>query len=270
MPGVTWLSHQRLWTATFVVTTIVVVVALVVAGLWFFVIRSPATQLDLHEALHLYRQRQGSSPVAGLSQLPASGVYRYQTTGGEQLSIAGISRSFPTTTQMIVTAANGCATMMWEPLTQHVEGWVECPEKTGGLEITSAPSYEQIAGAQTTSVIRCPAGMYFVPPHTFTGERWSTTCHSPGETVLFSGRVLGQGSVKVGDATVPALHIHIDLSFTGAQSGPNPNDIWVSPATGLILRQSETVNVTQQTGPLGSVRYQEHMTIALTSMVPVR
>lgn len=268
MPGVTWLTHHRLGTATFVVTTVVVVVALVAAGVWFFVIRSPATQVDLHEALHLYRKQQGLSPAAGLSHLPATGVYRYRTTGGEQLSIAGISRSFPSTSQMIVTAANGCATMMWEPLTQHVEGWVECPEK-GGLEITSTPSYEQIAGAQTTSIIRCPAGMYFVPPHPFTGERWSTTCHSPGETVLFSGRVLGRGSVDVGDAKIPALHTRIQLSFAGAQSGLNPNDIWVSSA-GLILRQSETVNVTQRAGPLGSVRYQEHMTIALISTVPVR
>jgi hypothetical protein len=270
MPSVTWLGHHRLWTAAFVTATVVVVVALVAAGVWFFVIRSPATQVDLHEALHIYRKQQGSSPAAGLARLPAPGVYRYQTTGGEQLSIAGISRSFPSTSQMIVTAANGCATMKWEPLTQHIEGWVACPERTGGLEITSAPSYEQIAGAETTSVIRCPAGMYFVPPRPFTGERWSITCHSPGETVLFSGRVLGQGSVNVGDAKVPALHTEIDLSFAGAQSGQNPNDIWVSPATGLILRQSETVNVTQQAGPLGSVRYQEHMAIALTSMVPVR
>jgi hypothetical protein len=249
-------------------TTMLIV--LVAVGVWFFVIRSPATEVNLHEALHLYHQQQGSSPASEVTHLPATGVYRYRTSGGEQLSFAGISRSFPSTSQMIVTAANGCATMTWEPLQQHLEGWVECPQKAGGLAITSTPSYEEIAGAKTTSDIHCPAGMYFVPPHSFTGERWHATCHSPGATILFSGEVMGLGSLDVGGRRVAALHTHIDLSFSGAQSGPNPNDFWVSPATGLILRQHETVNVTQQAGPLGSVRYREQMTIALSSMAPAR
>ena len=58
--------------------------------------------------------------------LPA-GVYRYRTSGGEQLSLADISRSFPATSEMIVTQ-DGCATMKWEPLVQHMEGLVECPD----------------------------------------------------------------------------------------------------------------------------------------------
>ena len=167
--------------------------------------------------------------------------------------------------EMIVTE-DRCATMEWEPLHQHLEGLVECPEARGALVVRSASSYEQIAGSQTTSTIHCPSDTYLVPPNWFAGEHWRDACHSNGEKVVFTGKVLGPAWVTVGRQKVPALHTRLTLSFSGSESGTNPNDYWIND--GLILRQHETVNVTQKTGPLGSVRYTERMTITLASMNP--
>jgi hypothetical protein len=264
MPVLTWVGQHRLWVVGIGVT---VFVALAAVGFWFFVVRTPATSLDLRQALRLYRQNQGSGRAR--AGLPPSGVYRYRTSGGEQLSMGGISRAFPASTQMIVTEAR-CATLRWEPLLQHMEGLVECPQTDGALTITSALSYEQIAGTTTTSVIHCPARTYFVPPHPAIGERWRTTCHSPGQNVVFSGLVVAAASVDVGGQTIPALHTRVTLSFSGSATGTNPNDYWVSLRDGLILRQRETVDVRQTAGPLGSVRYTEHMAITLASTAPVR
>jgi hypothetical protein len=266
MPALTWVTHHRLWALGMGFT---ILIATIAAGVWFFVLRSPATQVDLSQALRLYRQGQHSGVAASGSQLPPPGVYRYRTSGGEKLSIGNISRTFPTATDMIVTDTR-CSTMKWEPFEQHVEGLVECPLKDGALSITSAPSYEEIAGTQTTSVIYCPAGTYLVPPDPTTGERWHTTCHSTGQTVVFSGQVIGSSSVAVGGRRVPALHTRLTLTFSGSQSGTNPNDYWISVQNGLILRQRETVDVEQKAGPLGSVRYTEEMTIALSSLTPFR
>lgn len=267
MPTLTWVTQHRFWALGIGATTLIVVAA---AGVWFFVLRSPATQVDLRQALGFYRQEQKLGQADASASLPPTGVYRYRTSGSEQLSIAGISRSFPAATDMIVTEAAGCATMTWEPLKQHTEGWVECPQKNGALSITSTPSYEQIAGTQNTTVIHCPAGMYFVPPDPFIGERWRTTCHSSGESIVFSGEVLGMSLVNVGGRRVPALHTHLNLSFSGSESGTNPNDFWVSLHNGLILRQRETADLSQQSGPLGSVRYTEQMAITLGSVTPIR
>ena len=60
------------------------------------------------------------------------------------------------------------------------------------------------------------------------------------------------------------------LTFTGAESGTNPNDYWVSPQNGLILDQRESVDVSQQAGPLGSVKYTEQMAIKIASPTPLR
>lgn len=262
-----WVAHHRLLALAIGTTTLIV---LVVVAVWYFLLRSPATQIDLGQALHFYRQEQKRGQAGGSRNLPPTGVYRYRTTGGEQLSFAGISRSFPGSTNLIVTQAAKCATLNWEPITQHTEGWVECLQNGGGLSITSSPSYEQIAGTQNSTVLSCESGTYFVPPHPFVGERWHTACHMPGEKIVFSGDVLAIASVKIGALTVPALHTHITLVFSGSESGTNPSDFWVSSLNGLILREHETADLSQQAGPLGSVRYAEQMTIGLTSMIPVR
>jgi hypothetical protein len=266
MPVLTWATQHRYWVLGVV---FVALVALVAAGFWYFVLRSPSTRVGMHQALRLYRINQKTEPTDS-ADLPSTGVYRFKTSGSEHLSIGSISRSFPSVSDMIVTQAAGCATMKWDPLVQHMEGLVECAQKNGALDIQSALSYESIAGTQTTSVIKCPTGTPFVPSHPTVGERWHATCHSKGESVVFSGRVLGKADVDVGGSQVPALHTSLNLSFSGSQSGSNPNSYWVSLQSGLILRQSETVDVAQKTGPFGSVRYTEQMAIALDSVTPVR
>ncbi len=265
MSALTWFAHHRLLAFGVGLTVLLVGVAV---GVWFFVLRSPAAPVDLRQALKLYRQDQRGGHGGG-ADLPPAGVYGYRTSGGERLSFAGISRSFPATTDMIVTESR-CATLEWEPLEQHMEGLVECPQPDGALTIRAALSYEQIAGTQNTGVIRCPAGTYLVPPDPRVGTRWQTTCHSTGERVVFTGQVVGRPEVDVGGQKVPALHTRLDLSFSGSERGLNPNDYWVSPQDGLILEQRETVDLVQKAGPLGSVRYSEQMAIRLNSVTPVR
>lgn len=261
-----WVNLHRLWALGI---GLAVLVAAVAAGAWFFMLRSPTTKVDVRQALRLYRQGQSSADGAQDGELPPSGVYRYETSGAERLSVGGITRTFPTSTSVIVTDAR-CTTMRWEPFEQHVESLVACPSSGGSLSIRAIPSYEEIAGTQTTMVLDCPAGTFLLPPDPRPGRRWRTTCHGSGQTVTVSGQVVDTGSVAVGGTEVPAVHTRLTMSMSGAESGTNPNDYWLSATTGLILRQSETVDVSQSAGPLGAVHYDERMSIALTSIDPIR
>jgi hypothetical protein len=81
--------------------------------------------------------------------------------------------------------------------------------------------------------------------------------------------VVGASSVDVGGHGIPALHTRLTLTFSGAETGTNPNDYWISQ-DGVILQQKETVAVSQSAGPLGSVHYTEQMAISLTSATPTR
>ena len=69
----------------------------------------------------------------------------------------------------------------------------------------------------------------------------------------------------VGGHAVSVEHTRFTLTFTGAEHGTNPTDFWIVPSTGLIVREQETVGVTQ-----GSVRYSENMEATLTGLAPAR
>jgi hypothetical protein len=266
LPALTWISHHRFWILGLGLTAVVVAVAL---GVWFFMLRSSGTQIDLRQALRLYRQGE-HAPGAGTSgRLPPPGVYRYRTAGGEQLSIGGISRSFPPTTEMVVTGPN-CATVMWYPLEQHTEGLVVCPVGNGALAMTSATSDEEIAGVRTVDTFHCPTGAYFLPPDPAHAGRWHTTCQGMGQHVEFTGKVLGGSRVQVGGRWFPTVHVRLTLSFSGSESGTNPTDYWVSTQDGLILQERETVDVGEASGPFGAVRYSEQVRLAIDSVAPIR
>jgi len=266
MPVLTWFTHHKFLVLG---VGVAVLIATVGAGIWFFALRNTSTPVNLREALRLYRQDQRAGRAAAAGQLPPSGVYRYRTSGHEQLSFPGIDRAFPSASAMIVTDRR-CATDQWEPLVEHMEGLVECPVGGGAYAITTALSYEQIAGTRNTDVIHCPAGTYLVPPHLRTGERWHTVCHSTDQRVTSSGLVVGRTSVNVDGLEMPAIHTRVTLTFSGAESGTNPTDYWVAPKDGLILLQRESVDLSQRAGPLGSVHYTEQMAIRIVSPTPVR
>ena len=265
MPALNWINHHRLLLLGAGFAVLVVAVAL---GLWFFIFRSSSTPVNLRQALRLYRQDQSHSTTWG-SGLPSPGVYRYRTSGNEQLSFGGISRTFPTSSNMIVTGSE-CAMERWEPIEQHMEGVEECRLKNGAYALTSLFTYEEIAGTKTNQVITCPTTAYLLPADEHSGERWHATCHSAGLNVAFSGSVVGGSSVEIGGTRVPAVHTRLLLTFAGSESGTNPCDYWVSPKDGLVLSERETVSLYQPAGPLGSVHYTESMAIALDSLTPVR
>ena len=126
---------------------------------------------------------------------------------------------------------------------------------------------ESIAGTTTTTTVTCPATAYLLPAGARTGRRWSSTCSlsSPAEKVTLDGQALGPSTVAVGGRDVAVDHVRLTFTFRGGTQGTNPTDFWVVPSTGLIVREKESVGVTQ-----GGVRYTEGMDVVLTSLNPVR
>jgi hypothetical protein len=267
MPFVNWINHHRLLVSG--VSFAVLLVIAVAGGIWFFLIRTTGTQIDLRQALRLYRQDEHGSSSRTEGRLPTPGVYVYQSSGSEKLSLAGISRTFPSASDMIVTDSK-CSSMDWVPFKQHIEGIQICRQPSGALTMSQASSVESIAGVSTTQIIRCPATAYFIPPSPHAGQHWSAVCHGPGQVDKISGEVIGTATLTVHGQTVSALHTRINTAVSGDDTGTDPTDYWVSPETGLIYRQREVVSVSQSVGPLGAVHYNEEMAITMSSLLPVQ
>ena len=124
---------------------------------------------------------------------------------------------------------------------------------------------ESIAGSTSTSTINCPASTYLLPPAARPGQRWAATCTqvSPAEKIKMAGQALGQSTMLVGGHAVSVTHARLIFTFTGAEHGTNPIDFWIVPSSGLIVRERETVGVTQS-----GVHYTENMETTLTGLNP--
>jgi hypothetical protein len=263
----TWIQHHRWLSVLFLA---VVVIGTAGGTCWAVFFRTVASPVSLRDALRTYRRDQvaatGALGPGGRIQPMLSGVFRYRTTGGEGLSLLGVSRSFPTKTDMVVTnAVDGCNVVDWLPIVEHTESTTLCPGIDHSLTATSFVTHEQISGTTTTTVVDCPSTTYVVPPIAAVGVQWSATCHqvSPAEPVVVHGLVVAGGPLDVGGQSVPTVHVRLTLSFSGIESGTAPTDLWISTTRGLVVREQELASVTQ-----AGVHYREKMSTELTSLAP--
>ena len=234
---------------------------------WALIFRTVSSPVTLREALRIYRREQTAKVVASVhNRLPAPGVYTYRTSGGEGLNLIGVQRGFPATTSMIVTEGR-CATVTWVPIVEHAETMVLCRGPSGTLWVPKFATSESIAGTHTTSVVNCPRPAALVPTSVAVGARWRATCAlaGPVERVEFDGRLVDTATTVVGGRKVPVEHVRTTLVYTGLQSGINPIDLWIDPATGIIVREWETSSIDQ-----GGVHYREDMRAELAALVPSR
>ena len=260
-----WVQQHRLLS---VLVLAFVILSTAGGTAWALVFRTVSSPVSLREALRIYRREQTERVVATLrNRLPAPGVYTYRTSGDEGLDIMGVRRSFPPSTAMIV-ADGRCATVSWVPITEHTEVMTICAGASGALTVPSFVADESIAGTSTTSKVSCPATAYVLPPAARPGLHWGVTCSlaSPAEKVVLSGELLGPDTVTVGGRAIEAEHTRLVLSYGGsALHGTNPTDLWIVAGSGLIVRQRESVVMTQ-----GGVRYDEAMDATLISLDPAR
>ncbi len=257
-----WVQQHRLLS---VIVLALFMVSCAGGTAWALVFRTVSSPVGLRDALRMYRREQTAKTLATVrNRLPAPGVYTYRTSGGESLNLVGVARSFPASTSMIV-ADGRCATVSWVPITQHTEATTVCNAANGALTIPKLVTDETIAGSTSTSIINCPASTYLLPPGARPGQRWGVTCllASPAERIELAGRALGQSTMVVGGQPVSVMHTRLMLTFTGTEHGTNPTDFWIVPSSGLIVREQETVGVTQ-----GTVHYTENMETTLTRLDP--
>ena len=257
-----WVQQHRLLS---VLVLAVVILSSAGGTAWALVFRTVSSPVGLREALRIYRREQTDKVLASLrNRLPTSGVYTYRTSGGEGLNLVGVERSFPSTTSMIVVDGR-CATVSWVPITQHTEVTTVCDGPGGALSVPRLVTDESIAGSTTTSTVDCPATAYLLPPAARPGQRWGATCSlaSPAEKVPMEGEVLGWATMAVGGHRVQVEHTRFSLTFDGTEHGTNPTDFWIVPTSGLIVREQESVGMSQ-----GGVRYNEDMDAVLAGLDP--
>ncbi|HEV3450264.1 MAG TPA: hypothetical protein VG869_03580 [Acidimicrobiia bacterium] len=260
----TWLRRHWLLTSVGVGVLALAAAAVVV---YLVVLQNHATPISLGEALHRYRTHHGAAS-AGVS-LPPPGVYTYRTRGSEALNLPGGDRSYPDRSTMTVTPSGCGVTVRWAAIAEHTEEYDECLGPAKSLALATSSVTETFFGVVSHDKVTCSPGSYLRPPTLRPGETWSLACGAPQVEWRGTGTVIGPASVAVGSARIPAVHTRVVFSFAGRNTGTNPSDYWFALDDSRLLRWRGTVDVSQGSSPLGSVRYHEQFDLSLVTTAPV-
>ncbi len=256
---------------------VVVVLVLLAGGATYLLLRDKATPVDVDEAVDRYRAEQGTTPEtsqapprttpAAGADLPAEGVYVYETDGSERIDILGGStHDYPAETTVTIRHTNCGLRQRWSPLEERWDQEQVCTSEAG-RERRALRTHHEFFGISDDQDFSCPAGYVLLPVLPEVGERWSTTCDA-GDTVLTgSGEVVGFENRDVGGTVVETVHVRITEQAAGSDVGPSSDDYWWRTSDGLLIARASKVD-TRSDSPVGTAAYTEGFTLRLTSLTP--
>lgn len=196
--------------------------------------------------------------------LPAPGVYRYRTKGGEYVSLFDTRRAYSPTTMRIVTR-RGCGVREEQFfVTQHLEYYDRCGDKlvTYGTDI----AYWWTHGTQDFTCI----GGSFDLAGAAVGTRVEWDCSDEDTRAHQVTAYLGNETVEVEGVPLPARHTRWTTYFSGATLGAAVVDDWFDPTTGLLLREQRKIALQVGSQFVGRLTYTDVSEYALLSVTPVR
>lgn len=245
------------------------VLALVV-GLFLVVGRSWVGGVSRRQAIGHYRDSVGSGvldpPASTVANgLPAPGVYRYKTAGGERLSLFGIHRTYSGTTMRVVTSLPGCGVRERQYfLVQHVDQYDRCGDVLVAYGTDLAYYFTH---HQHTYV--CQGGSFDMgdarPGVTTT---WS--CGDKATQTRETTRYVADETVSVGGFDVAARHTQRVTVFSGATLGRAVVDDWFDSGTGLVLREHREVGLRFGSPFGGHITYTDKSEMTVLSLEPDR
>jgi hypothetical protein len=220
----------------------------------------------------------GASGAHGVAYVPpAQGVYTLKGSGMERINFPPNSQQDGATMPASVTYdGDGCWRWRVDYNIAHWETYLFCPKSTRMLERSEANSQTWDFGTVKVANLAqfaCTANAVVLPtdPATHQTLRWSCT----GGNSAISGRtvqrvtvhLLGEGNLKVGAATVRAVHEEQDVTLSGVQRGTVAEDWWLSLASGLPLRMERRITILSSS-PVGTVTYTESGSWRMASVHP--
>lgn len=224
-------------------------------------LRRPAVVLAAHPA-------STPQPVPPPYGLPSEGVYGYATSGGESISVAGASHSYPSETYASVRHLGGC---QWQNendvIKEHVDTRTLCSEPG---------RFSQLAqGRDVTFYGKTDGGNFACSPPLIEHEVVETPgttltgrCADSSTAATIAVTYVGHDQRVVGGTQVDAVHLQVHSTMTGRVRGAEDEQFWVLSTNGLVLEWDRSIDTLADAAFGADVRYQEHATFVLESLTP--
>ena len=234
-------------------------------GLYLVAGRYWSGDIDLDEALVRFRAA-GVTATTGdaVVGLPAPGVYRYATTGGEWVSLFDTYREYSPTTLRIVTR-RGCGVREEQFfVTQHLEYYDRCGPAlvTYGTDV----AYWWTHGTQDFDCTGGSFDMAGMRP----GDRVEWDCSDEDTRARQITEYVGDETVEVEGVALPARHTRWTTVFSKATRGTAVVDDWFDPRTGLVLMERRNIGLRVGSPFVGDLSYIDVSDYVLLSTDPQR
>lgn len=207
---------------------------------------------------------------------PSQGVYRYEGTGSEKLSLmAGSQPIGPTVPVTVTWRDDGCWVFRVDFNSNHWQTWTYCQDgdtmSDHGGEIFQRFDFVVMA-PESHSTSTCDPPAVTVRADMEPGQSWPQECTIDTDrqgTSRMEGPLtfIGVEPVEVGGLEVSANHFEATRAYDGSQHGTAELDTWFAVDTGLPLRSEWRTDITSSS-PIGDVGYTEQGSWWITDLVP--
>ena len=209
-----------------------------------------------------------ASPGSSTPGHVTEGVYRYATSGHEQVDALGGARHDYPAESAVTYQRGGCGDEdRWQPLKERYSSNTVC-RGPHGLEARVSVQRRQFFGQSEEQDLVCAPGLLLVPDQPRPGQVSSGSCRSDDTVVRLSITVRDVSPTTVGGRRVQAVHVTVDARLTGSTRGTTHREEWFTPE-GLLVRGTSTTETDRDTSA-GVVHYSEVYDLRLDSLDPER
>lgn len=229
----------------------------------YVVLRDTSTPVSVEQAIERAGQAPGGPRVVNGAEVPASGVYVYDTRGAERLeALLSTEHRYPPTTTITVRRG-GCGVLMrWAPFEERQTEWDLCPRR-GGWGLAGIFETHEFFGRRDQRRYACDHGIAFELQ-----GAWRYGCQFEDTHDEFSGRFVGREILRVAGRPVETIHVRDRDLLSGHEEGAGTSQTWYRASDGLIVRRI-VESRDRSPAPGGTATYIERYELMLRSPGPL-
>lgn len=257
---------------------IVVVTGVIVARL--VLLRDSSRSVSPSEAVDRFRVIVSVEPSPTGAETPASstavaetlvepGVYRYRTTGREEVdALDGAEHGYPETTTITIVPSACGVTLRWDALTERWDDWELCLTDAGIELGTSGTQYHEFFGQPEREAVTCDRAVVLVPAGPSAASPVVQSCTLADDPWRPTWEMLERTTIDVGGVPVDVQHVSMRVDDDDEYWEDTTVD-WYLADNGLPVQVRATKS-SSSPSPIGAVRYDEQYRLELLSLSPLR
>jgi hypothetical protein len=293
--------HRRRWLIASLCAVAILVIAVVVIR--SIVLRDSAHAVPADQALAIFREESSTSttstpatttaapttspvsspastpvtaPVESSAAPPATpqlmepGIYRYATTGSEQIdALGGTSHDYPAETTITVIDSGCGVSLRWDALRERREEWALCATPDGIELQPDGDQYHEFYSQPDDEAVACEQPVVIVPTDVASNDGpQMPTCTLGSDPWRPTWTVLERTTRSVDGTDIGVQHVRMTVE-DGDEYYEHTVVDWYLTDSGLPAEITSTKE-SRTPSPVGGVVYREQYDLKLESTTPLQ